>query len=150
MDMINDQNKRARVIVGLNEEINSRCFDQAIIRAHHRLITNIILKIQQDQYDVLIPMLCGNFNFVSSLEINLNNFALNFDNLPRKEDVNSVKNLVVRKNKFLFYPLVTMAENLLYLQLYFKELTPEPQDLRPLIHLKELELICISDSTKYF
>jgi len=30
----------------------------------------------------LIPELCSNFSFIKTLEINLNNFALNFDNLP--------------------------------------------------------------------
>jgi len=37
--------------------------------------------------------------------------------------VRAVEKLIIRKNKFLFYPLVTMAENLVEMKLYFKELT---------------------------
>jgi len=57
--------------------------------------------------------------------MNLNNFALNFDNLPQGQYVQSVTNLVVKKNKFLFYPLVSMISNLHTLQINFKEFTNE-------------------------
>ena len=73
----------------------------------------------------MIPELCANFNFISNLTINLNNFALNFDNLPQSQTVSKVTHLTVRKNKYLFQPLVTMAQNLLHLRIFFKEFTPE-------------------------
>ena len=62
-----------------------------------------------EQYDQLIPELCASFNFVDKLSINLNNYALNFDNLPQSQTVQKVTRLTVRKNKYLFHPLVTMA-----------------------------------------
>lgn len=63
----------------------------------------------------MIPQICENFNFVKELEINLNNYALNFDHLPQQKSVQRVEKLIVRKNKFLFQPLVTMVSNLTYL-----------------------------------
>jgi hypothetical protein len=48
---------------------------------HKDLVSTLQLKLH-DQCDHLIPELCMNFSFVPKLEINLNNYALNFDNLP--------------------------------------------------------------------
>ena len=98
----------------------------------------------------MIPELCTSFNFIPQLEINLNNFALNFDNLPQTQYVQRVKQLTVRKNKFLFYPLVSMATNLVKLSIFFKEFTDELQDLKTLKTLRVLDITCLSDSTKYF
>lgn len=116
---------------------------------HKILIHSLVLKLQ-DQCDHLIPELCQNFNFVPSLEINLNNFALNFDNLPQSQYVQLVQTLAVKKNKFLFYPLVSMATNLRSLHITFKEFTNEIQDLKPLQNLRNLKITCISDSSGYF
>ena len=104
----------------------------------------------QDQCDELIPELCQNFSFVESLELNLNNYALNFDNLPQAQHVKYVTNFSVKKNKFLFAPLVTMARNLHTLQIFFKEFTTELQDLSPLKSLKYIEISCMSDGPKHF
>ena len=117
---------------------------------HREMISSLTLRILQDQCDNLIPDLCQNFAFVPNLEINLNNFALNFDNLPQSKYVQNVSTLTVRKNKYLFHPLVTMAFNLQHLQIYFKEFTYEVQDLKPLKELKSLQLTCLVDSNKYF
>ncbi len=144
------QNKKVKVVIGLNSSINSQCFDQAIQPHHQKAIKSMVLLIQKDSYDLLIPLVCRSFNFVREIELNLNNFALNFDNLPRREEVRAVEKLVIRKNKFLFYPLVTMAENLVEMTLYFKELTQELQDLTPLKKLRVIEFVCVSDSSKYF
>ena len=64
--------------------------------------------------------------------------------------MHKVEKLIVRKNKFLFQPLVTMVLNLTYLQLYFKEFTYELQDLRGLQCLKTLEINYLGSSSKSF
>jgi len=115
---------------------------------HRLLIRSLVLKLH-DQSDHLIPALCQNFNFVPCLQINLNNFALNFDNLPQTSSVSQVKQLTVKKNKFLFFPLVQMAVNLQVLNIYFKEFTWEMQDLKALKFLREVNITCLSDSAKY-
>lgn len=56
--------------------------------------------------------------------------------------VAKVFELTVKKNKFLFYPLVSMAVNLKVLNIHFKEFTFEVQDLKPLKNLKEVNIFC--------
>ena len=116
---------------------------------HKPMISSLVLKLH-DQSDNLIPELCSNFNFISDLQINLNNFALNFDNLPESKFVEKVASLTVKKNKFLFFPLVSMASNLINLSIYFKEFTYELQDLKRLKLLRNVHITCLSDSAKYF
>ena len=98
---------------------------------HYKMIHNLTLKLL-DQYDEIIPDLCKNFSFVENLELNLNNFALNFDYLPQTQHVQNIKKLAIKKNKFLFHPLVTMVQNLQVLSVTYKEFTYEDQDLRGL------------------
>lgn len=61
----------------------------------------------------------------------------------------NVKELTVRKNKFLFYPLVSMASNLQILNIFFKEFTFENQDLLSLKFLKEVNIKCLAKVNKY-
>lgn len=146
--MISAQNKNVILTIGLSEAISTNCFALAQMEQHRKMITSLVLKLH-DQSDHLIPDLCQNFNFVSSLQINLNNFALNFDNLPSTASVAQVKTLTVKKNKLLFFPLVQMAINLQVLNIYFKEFTWELQDLKALKFLREVNITCLADSAKY-
>jgi hypothetical protein len=86
MHMIQSQGKKVSITIGMSLQIKTECFKLAIIPAHHSMITNLTLKLL-DQYDEIIPELCKNFSFVSNLELNLNNFALNFDYLPQAQYV---------------------------------------------------------------
>lgn len=43
-----------------------------------------------------------------------------------------------------------MVDNLITLKVFFKEFTYEVQDLHKLEQLQNLEINCLSDSTKYF
>ena len=108
----------------MNRNINPNCFSVALAPLYHSHISQLNL-VLFEQCDQMIPELCANFSFISNLTINLNNFALNFDNLPQSQTVSSVTHLTVRKNKYLFQPLVTMASNMKHLRIYFKEFTPE-------------------------
>ena len=82
MHMINSQNKQLSITIGMSHQIKTECFKLAIIPIHYNMINNLKLKLL-DQYDEIIPELCQNFSFVQNLELNLNNFALNFDYLPQ-------------------------------------------------------------------
>ena len=81
MHMINSQNKKLSITIGMSQQIKTECFKLAIMPIHYKMIDNLRLKLL-DQYDEIIPDLCKNFSFVDHLELNLNNFALNFDYLP--------------------------------------------------------------------
>ena len=81
LHMIGLQNKKVSIIIGLCGQINFMCFKLAIMKEHQKMIRSLTL-ILLEQCDQMIPQLCENFNFVKELEINLNNFALNFDHLP--------------------------------------------------------------------
>ena len=121
--------------------IRPDCFKLAIVPPHKQIIQNLVIKLL-DQSDNLLPEICSNFNFIQKLEVNLNNYALNFENLPQSEHVLKVEELVIRKNKFLFYPLVNMVSNLTTLKVYFKEFTFELQDLNALQQLRHIEINC--------
>lgn len=82
LHMISIQKKQVSVAIGLNDQISTKCFAYAQMEQHRDLVKTLELKLY-DQCDHLIPELCKNFSFVPKLEINLNNYALNFDNLPQ-------------------------------------------------------------------
>lgn len=111
MSLLSKRSKPIKwLVLGLNYKINITLL-QSILSKQEHLFENLMIKIVVPTSSEMMPKLFQSLNFVTNMEIDLNNKTIDFYEFPSQAVLN-IKKLSFKKHSFNFEKLVELFEQI--------------------------------------